>query len=696
MYSLSESSKVLKAVILLIITAISVTLQIKRGISNNWEKDFDVGFSQNDKCISKINQYRVAEEVTTVNSTISFSLPLVYIISKRMNMGDVCFDNDSLLRCASTFANSVYSNLNENNFFSADRIYFLHSPWIILLSTISLLVTIAFEKKLFTVNNDPQLLAIISRANHTICGAIVALLLVSASAFTTIFQEDCSSLRIDHSTSLGNANFCADLTKCGAVIRSIATSDDQIFKNYATIQCALSALLLVSVILQFFLQDLCQTDQHIHPFEDDDDIEVNYIESTEIENIGNHPLSLLDELRAAASIAVQNPIATSGVREMKAEKWRTISTHTLCHSDGYHGHCTICLNPLFSRPTSEKSESRPDDYERQYSDKPYGPVIRSTQANIATSDAKDHLCSDEDDYCSRVLSESEECGIDDTDHLLQESKAATNTQPVSRDSRKSSSSARGTVESRRSSPNSTGSTSRSLSYVDLIPPFMRKSNSNTDLSYGVTDSHSYLIADDRYRSRSDDERQPHGSLTISSISRSTKDSGGKVDSVSKNTSGRNSVNSSYEGSSSRVGVTLSRRKRNVLNETSITRALQGSDSLDDDFPSSSGSSASTPFELHTILGYFRSHSSPTNSTLSRSRSLSTGRSGTRSTSVTLSLQSTSNCYTPRRSTPTHSAVVEAPCGHTFHKSCLIEWSMLHSTCPICRADLDGTSDITCI
>ena len=694
MYSIGEYSKLLKAVVLLIITAMSANLQIKRHTSNNWEKDFDVGFSQNDKCISRSNLYSVADKVTSVTSTLSFSLPLVYITSTRMNMKEVCFDNDGLLRCAPTFASSMYSSLSEkalSSFFPNDRVYFLHIPWIILLSTISLLGMLAFEKKLFTVNNDPKLMAMISRGNHTICGAIVVLLIVSASSFTTVFQEDCSSLRIDNSTSVGNdvANFCGGLTNCGAVIRSVAVSDDQIFQNYATIQFTLSALLTLCVTLQFFIQDLCQTDQHIHPFEDEDDIEVDYIESTEIEDSGNNPLSLLDELRAAASLAVQNPAAMGGVGELMAENWKTIPTNAMCQSDVYHSNCTICLTPLFSRPTSEKSELRLDDSDRRYIDKPYGPVIRSKHADIVTRDEEEHFCGGGvDDNSTRVVPESEECEIDDTDRLLQESKTAISAQPESRDSMKSSISARWVIESIKSSPNSTGSTSRSLSFVDLIPPFMKKSNS-TDRSYGLTDSHSHLGGYSRFGSRSDDERQSHGSLTISSITKSSKDSGNKVGLISKTSSGGNSANSSSKGGSSRVGLTLSRRKRNVLNESSITRALQATDSLEDDFPSASGSSASTPFELNTILGYFRSHSSPTDTTHSRSRSLSISRSATRSTSVTLSLQSTSNCYTPRRSTPTHSTVVEAPCGHTFHKSCLIEWSMLHSTCPVCRADLDG-------
>lgn len=52
---------------------------------------------------------------------------------------------------------------------------------------------------------------------------------------------------------------------------------------------------------------------------------------------------------------------------------------------------------------------------------------------------------------------------------------------------------------------------------------------------------------------------------------------------------------------------------------------------------------------------------------------------------------TSQFATPR-ATPSEAAVVEAPCGHAFHKSCLLEWATLRTSCPICRLELIGVSE----
>ncbi len=35
---------------------------------------------------------------------------------------------------------------------------------------------------------------------------------------------------------------------------------------------------------------------------------------------------------------------------------------------------------------------------------------------------------------------------------------------------------------------------------------------------------------------------------------------------------------------------------------------------------------------------------------------------------------------------------ELPCRHRYHKSCILEWALNHSTCPECRANLDGSTD----
>lgn len=33
-------------------------------------------------------------------------------------------------------------------------------------------------------------------------------------------------------------------------------------------------------------------------------------------------------------------------------------------------------------------------------------------------------------------------------------------------------------------------------------------------------------------------------------------------------------------------------------------------------------------------------------------------------------------------------VVELPCAHSFHRSCIIQWATAHDSCPVCRAQLD--------
>lgn len=52
----------------------------------------------------------------------------------------------------------------------------------------------------------------------------------------------------------------------------------------------------------------------------------------------------------------------------------------------------------------------------------------------------------------------------------------------------------------------------------------------------------------------------------------------------------------------------------------------------------------------------------------------------------------SHFATPR-ATPSDAAVVEAPCGHAFHKSCLLEWASQRTSCPICRSELLGVSEV---
>jgi len=34
-------------------------------------------------------------------------------------------------------------------------------------------------------------------------------------------------------------------------------------------------------------------------------------------------------------------------------------------------------------------------------------------------------------------------------------------------------------------------------------------------------------------------------------------------------------------------------------------------------------------------------------------------------------------------------LAQVPCGHIFHKACIVEWGMRENTCPVCRADLGG-------
>ena len=35
---------------------------------------------------------------------------------------------------------------------------------------------------------------------------------------------------------------------------------------------------------------------------------------------------------------------------------------------------------------------------------------------------------------------------------------------------------------------------------------------------------------------------------------------------------------------------------------------------------------------------------------------------------------------------------ELPCRHRYHRSCILEWALHHSTCPECRSNLDGSAD----
>eukprot|EP01041_Mallomonas_annulata_P004057 gene4057-8065_t len=44
---------------------------------------------------------------------------------------------------------------------------------------------------------------------------------------------------------------------------------------------------------------------------------------------------------------------------------------------------------------------------------------------------------------------------------------------------------------------------------------------------------------------------------------------------------------------------------------------------------------------------------------------------------------------PVDSVPSDYILAQLPCGHIFHKHCVLEWARRHDTCPVCRADLTG-------
>ena len=630
-----EIAQFLKSSVLFVILVCSVKLQISSFSTNYWAESRSVGYSQRDQCTGS-NPYDVIDQLTIISSTLSFSSPLVYRVSDTLHTSDLCFSDTGLSKCAPIFNSALFSGISAedlNQFYPNTKVIFRYNAWIILLSTVSLLVSFISERQRGTIYSNANKSVVVMRIAYLVSFVVLVLLIASAASFTTIVQENCSAVAVGQSAfkQADIVTFCGGLNDCDAVIKSVLTSDDYLLVHYVDGAYVLSVVLILACAYHFFTGQLLRgqpSNRFTYPVggEDED------IELSNAENPDQAEASLLDELRAAATLAVQNGTARAG-REKMAEGWKMIPHHSLSHLDSFNSHCTICLTALFpmapgssDKKLATSRRNSKEDLEKAFgmlrsrhsSDKfhqndPRCKAVTDLSAieNILTNEKPDGMVYDgtEVDSAGQRLLPDISVRLSSHHHrdLIPDSI---------RSSKKSSNTSSNSI-----SRNISRNMSRSMSLVDsLIPSFIRRSTSG--VTSGKISANNELA----------------GYVTP------TKSSG--------------QPDEGYVGS---VGVIVSNLPRgNFRNEQSVSamyaiRTLECSSVYDD----GQNSSITSPYF------FFNNNSA----------------------SLTNSPQ-----YTPRRSTPSEVTVVEVPCGHLFHKSCLLEWTTLHETCPICRGSLEIEPD----
>jgi RING-H2 zinc finger domain len=340
MTALYRISLILKSFLLLAILTCSTFLICKSYLSSNWESYRYVGFSQKMRCDALDAIYSVSDTKAYYTPSSYVNLPLVYVQAHKTR--DVCFDEKELSNCAlilNIFTQNEFTSRKMNEYFGNDRKYFDCSYWIVLTSTMAFIFAIVFEREYLQLNTDHRNVIFMAKLNLALCLVTAVLSFASACKFSTITSMECSTLQ-NPSTIMpfDEVDFCIRLSGCNGVVKSVINPDDYLFRNYQQVFLLLSISLTLSSVLQVIIQCRIRgtNDQAVTP-----EVEVRIIGSP----VPDRPVSLLEELRAAATLAVEyRPVHIC--HEILSKNWKKISIHQLYSSTKFGGECTICLNPL--------------------------------------------------------------------------------------------------------------------------------------------------------------------------------------------------------------------------------------------------------------------------------------------------------------------------------------------------------------
>ena len=371
--------KKLKGFVLLIITLFFIYMRTRAALENNWLETRVIGISQDGQCESSNRNYLVVDEVTSVNAKETVKVPLMYMMSQTGNSKRICFDSITLSNCHSVFNRNIYASLSTDDLSglfrgAANRDYTPFSGWILLVSTLSLLVSQLFEKgqnfllpsSSISAFSDHNRLSTMTRLNYILCFSTLGLLGASAGNFITKYTEDCGYLyrspKVTQSASDTTA-FCRGILSCGATISSVIEPDDFFFINYSPVVICLAVLLFVSMTLQHlpFLK-FWDRRQSILPFNDRDDENGSVISS-----LDGRERRLLGDLRAIWESDFVPSDDMRANRDKMAESWTLVNAQTMPSDLTDNAMCSICLVNICNRPKHKEPRkcSSKEEYDRR-------------------------------------------------------------------------------------------------------------------------------------------------------------------------------------------------------------------------------------------------------------------------------------------------------------------------------------------
>ena len=350
-----EWSRLLKLTVLAAVTSCSITYQIKSSLSFEWRDDRYTGIAQDGYCLSSSGDYHVQRDEVISGSSASIYLPLVFI-SKDSQTRTACFEISNLTQFASALRSALFDDGAIDKLvaqFIDTRELYLYNLWIIVLSLASIFLDILFERKRITMFENPNQATFIRRLNSLICFSIAGLLITSGYSSTNLTVMDCSKLL---ESSLADVKikeitaFCNILSDSNAVVMSVFNPLDTFIQNYGKVLYFLSILLVFSVLFQELIKEIGQRciARVIQPL----DIASEFLDLEGLQartaSEADGTLSLLEELRAAATLAVENREDGAG-RGREAKNCKTIPASSVPDENIARGNCSICLTSLFMR-----------------------------------------------------------------------------------------------------------------------------------------------------------------------------------------------------------------------------------------------------------------------------------------------------------------------------------------------------------
>jgi hypothetical protein len=265
-----------KAMALFVICAVFLYLYAESSATSNWESTRAVGFSQPGMCLLPEGGTKYIVSQATSSYGGKLAVPLVYAVNPGGGWAP-CMTPKTLAMCFSNvFSVPPYNELDmavSKALFAPapGRLYFPYGIWIMLLSTLALFVSQIYERRarLFVPANVANALSdhfqsrMMSRANYVVCFVTVGLLVVSATTFNVVFDEDCNlQFRpIPNNPDLQEARtFCNGVAGCGTVITSVINPSNFVTDNYTTLVLLVGILLFASTLIQYSCYILSPTD----------------------------------------------------------------------------------------------------------------------------------------------------------------------------------------------------------------------------------------------------------------------------------------------------------------------------------------------------------------------------------------------------------------------------------------------------